>query len=1002
MTTKCPQCQAENLDRSKFCAECGSRLFPLGEVAFSKTMTLGTAYKVLSKGMIFADKYAISGEIGRGGMGVVYQAEDTKLKRMVALKFLPPELIVYPEAKERFIREAQAAAGLSHPNICTIHEVEEADGQPYIAMEYVAGQSIRQKIAKGPMDTDTAVDIAIQVASGLEAAHQRGIIHRDIKSANIMVTEEGQAKIMDFGLAKVAGESQITKEAHTIGTIAYMSPEQAQGQDLDKRTDIWSFGVVLYEILTGQMPFRGDRESIVLHSIVGSEPMPLRQLKADIPAGLQKIIDRALKKKREDRYASAAGMAADLNKFLEARRAEEAGFFNLRSLLKRLRNPLVAVPAALILIAIAFLAFWFFNRQAKIRWVRVQAIPEIRQLLDSAELQAAFRLIRRAEAVLPNDPTLKQIHNDSSMPTSFSTDPPGAEVWATGYAADDDDWLLLGMTPFTTKQLLWGLYRFRIVKHGFQTILGAGEVIGGTTLEFDLDAEGAIPPEMVRVPGGAVGISGLGGARLRAFLIDRYEITNRQFKEFIDRGGYQKREYWKEGFVQGGRELSWEEAMPLFRDSTGRPGPSTWELGEYPQGRDEYPVNGVSWYEAAAFAEFAGKQLPTIYHWQQAARPGFFVAMAELGNFRGAGPERVGSYKGIGAFGTLDMAGNVREWCWNEVGGQRYIRGGAWDEPVYMFSSLDARPPWDRSAQNGIRCIRYDVSEEVGLQRPVTRSIPDVSQEKPVPDEVFLLYRGLYAYDPTDLEAHVEGIDGENSYWRREKVSFAAAYGDERVLGYLYLPKHATAPYQTILYADPGMSTRLPSPQPAQERMFDFLVKSGRAFLLPVLKGQYQRRHATSAAGPNEARDRLIMESKDFRRSIDYLVSRPDVDRDRLGVFGYSRGACLVPVLAAGEQRLKAAVLIHAGLSSSRPLPEADPLNFLPRFRLPTLMGNGRSDFMIPLETSQRPMFRLLGAPEKDKQQIFWDGGHGDIGANWKTVVKETLDWFDRYLGPVK
>jgi len=284
----------------------------------------------------------------------------------------------------------------------------------------------------------------------------------------------------------------------------------------------------------------------------------------------------------------------------------------------------------------------------------------------------------------------------------------------------------------------------------------------------------------------------------------------------------------------------------------------------------------------------------------------------------------------------------------------------------------------------------------------VTRSIPDVSQEKPVPDEVFRLYQGLYAYDPTDLEAHVEGIDEENSYWRREKISFAAAYGDERVLGYLYIPKHATSPYQTIIYADPGISTRLPSPEPAQERMFDFLVKSGRAFLMPVLKGQYQRRHATSAAGPNEVRDRRIMESKDFCRSIDYLVSRPDVDRDRLGVFGYSRGAGLLPVLAAGEQRLKAAVLIHAGLSPSRPLPEADPLNFLPRFRVPTLMGNGRSDFMIPLETSQRPMFRLLGAPEKDKQQIFWEGGHGDIGANWKTVVKETLDWFDRYLGPVK
>jgi formylglycine-generating enzyme required for sulfatase activity/dienelactone hydrolase/predicted Ser/Thr protein kinase len=999
---KCPSCQTDISDDSRFCSKCGTPVQAAERIIFSQTRTILRPIEELAPETLLAGKYRILKVTGRGGMGIVYEAEDTKLQRHVALKFLPPELVLSPEARERFVQEARAAAALSHPNICTIYEIHDEGEKPFIAMEYIEGQSLKAKMAKDPIGIEEALGYAIQVSEGLEEAHKKGIIHRDIKGANIMVTDKCQAKIMDFGLAKVKGSTLLTREGTTLGTVAYMSPEQALGKEVDHRTDIWSLGVVLYELLSGKIPFQGEHEASILYTVVHEEPKSLKAVKPDVAPELQQIVNRALKKNPETRYSSAEEMGKDLRKFRDSLKAEGATAFSLRALLRSLRRPIVAVPAVIALVAIALAAVWFFSRQAKIRWVREQAIPEISRLLDSAELPAAFRLIRRAEAVLPNDPTLKQIHHDSSMPTSFSTDPPGAEVWATGYAPDDDDWLLLGTTPFTTKELLWGLYRFRIVKPGFQTILGAGEVIGGTTLEFDLDAEGAIPPEMVRVPGGAVGISGLGGARLRAFLIDRYEITNRQFKEFIDRGGYQKREYWKQGFVQGGRELSWEEAMPLFRDSTGRPGPSTWELGEYPQGQDDYPVNGVSWYEAAAYAEFAGKQLPTIYHWQQAARPGFFVAMAELGNFRGAGPERVGSYKGIGAFGTLDMAGNVREWCWNEVGGQRYLRGGAWDEPVYMFSNLDARPPWDRSAKNGIRCVRYDVSEEVGLQGPVTRSIPDVSQEKPVPDEVFRLYRGLYAYDQGDLKAHLEGIDGENSYWKRERVSFAAAYGDERVLGYLYLPKHATPPYQTIIYADPGMSTRLSSPEPAQERMFDFLVKSGRAFLLPVLKGQYQRRHATSAAGPNEARDRLIMESKDFRRSIDYLVSRPDVDRDRLGVFGYSRGAILLPVLAVGEQRLKAAVLIHAGLSSSRPLPEADPLNFLPRFRLPTLMGNSRSDFMIPLETSQRPMFRLLGAPEKDKQQIFWDGGHGDVGANFKTIVKETLDWFDRYLGPVK
>jgi pimeloyl-ACP methyl ester carboxylesterase len=665
------------------------------------------------------------------------------------------------------------------------------------------------------------------------------------------------------------------------------------------------------------------------------------------------------------------------------------------------RQPRFLIPLAVVLLLLGFLGVRLYQHNSLVRWVRQQALPEISRLLESGELKPAFRLIRRAEAILPNDPTLKRIHHNSSFETPFSTNPPGAEVWATGYTPDDNDWLRLGTTPFTTRELLWGFYRFRIVRLGFRTILATGEVRGGTSLNFDLDAEGAIPPEMVRVPAGVAGIPGLDAVDVSAFLIDRYEITNRQFKELVDHGGYQKREYWKQDFVQGGRRLSWEEAMQLFRDSTGQPGPSTWERGAYPQAHDDYPVSGVSWFEAAAYAEFAGKQLPTIYHWQRAASPGFYADITDVSNFGGAGPARVGSYKGIGAFGTLDMAGNVKEWCWNDSGGPRYLRGGAWNEPAYMFSDLDARLPWDRSPQNGIRCVRYDVLQESALQAPVTKPVRDFSQEKPVQDEVFRLYGTFYAYDPTDLDSRVEGIDEENSSWKREKVSFAAAYGNERVLGYLYLPKHATPPYQTIIYAHPGMAFRLPSPQPGEEHFFDFLVKSGRAFLLPVLKGQYQRRYAAPPAGPYAVRDRQILESKDFRCSIDYLVSRPDVDRDRLGVFGVSRGACVLPVLAVGEQRLKAAALVSVGLTFDRGLlPEFDPFNFVPRFQVPTLMVNGRSDFIFPLETSQRPMFRLLGAQEKDKRLVLQDGGHAR--PNYQTSIKEALDWFDRYLGPVK
>ena len=256
--------------------------------------------------------YKILEKIGEGGMGVVYKAEDTKLKRTVALKFLPPELMRDTEAKERFIQEAQAAAALDHPNICTVHEIDETDDKTFIAMSYIEGYSLKDKIRAGALEIDEALEIAIQVAEGLKEAHEKGIVHRDIKPANIMLTKKGQAKIMDFGLAKLAGGIDLTKTATIMGTIAYMSPEQAKGEKVDYRTDIWSLGVVLYEMLTGELPFRGDYEQAVVHSILNEEPKPIAELRPDLPSELQDLLDRAMTKSPENRYQSAEKIVKDL------------------------------------------------------------------------------------------------------------------------------------------------------------------------------------------------------------------------------------------------------------------------------------------------------------------------------------------------------------------------------------------------------------------------------------------------------------------------------------------------------------------------------------------------------------------------------------------------------------------------------------------------------------------------------------------------------------------
>ncbi|MCJ7565024.1 MAG: protein kinase [Candidatus Aminicenantes bacterium] len=317
MSTKCPKCHYENPSDTYYCGKCATRIRPFEGDILSKTMTVGTHSKVPGEESMIAGKYRIISELGKGGMGVVYKAEDAKLERTVALKFLPPELTQDPEARVRFVREAKAAAALSHNHICTVYEIGEEENRLFIAMEYIEGESLRQKIIKGPLPQAEALDIKIQVAEGLVEAHKKKIIHRDIKPGNIMLTEKGAAKVMDFGLAKALGRSLITTEAKTMGTVAYMSPEQAEGQPVDYRTDIWSLGVVLYEMLTGQLPFKGEYDQSIIHSILNREPEPISKVRKDVPKGLEQVIGKTLAKNPAGRYQSMEELLDDLRAVAE-------------------------------------------------------------------------------------------------------------------------------------------------------------------------------------------------------------------------------------------------------------------------------------------------------------------------------------------------------------------------------------------------------------------------------------------------------------------------------------------------------------------------------------------------------------------------------------------------------------------------------------------------------------------------------------------------------------
>ncbi len=311
--------------------------------------------------------YKITEKLGQGGMGIVYKAQDLNLDRFVALKFLPPHLTTNDDEKQRFIHEAKTASALQHNNICAIHEIDETeDGQIFICMDYYEGETLDDRIQKKPLPIEEAIDITIQIAQGLVKAHEKEIVHRDIKPANIMLTKEGVVKVLDFGLAKLSTQTKLTKESTTLGTVSYMSPEQAKGEEVDYRTDIWSLGIIIYEMLTGQLPFKGEYESAVIYSIMNDTQEPVTGLRTGVPMELERIINKCLQKSPADRYQHIDELIVDLKGL-----KNESNGIQTKEIKQRKRSKSVLLPVAILSIAILIITGYFvipLNEKSGLEW----------------------------------------------------------------------------------------------------------------------------------------------------------------------------------------------------------------------------------------------------------------------------------------------------------------------------------------------------------------------------------------------------------------------------------------------------------------------------------------------------------------------------------------------------------------------------------------------------------------------------------------------------------
>jgi dienelactone hydrolase len=675
--------------------------------------------------------------------------------------------------------------------------------------------------------------------------------------------------------------------------------------------------------------------------------------------------------------------------------------------------PAIAAMAVAVL-ALGAGSLWLMVRNGDAAWLDKEALPQMEALIDSGDWEGAYALAQRAEQRLPESRAIEEFWPRLSWKTTITSEPSGAKVFRRAYNAPADAaWEELGVTPLENIRIPFGYSRLRFELAGYQTLnraIGGGirtsqELRPDTLMahvfavgagNFKLDPLDGLYPDKVRVPGGDMLINGQ-LVKFADYFIDRTEVTNAKFKEFVDAGGYANQELW-EPITLRGKSAPWAEAMKTFVDSTGRPGPSTWIGGDYPKGRDDYPVTGVSWYEAMAYAKFRRQDLPTAYHWDFAQAPSELPWLLPVSNFNSEGPRKVGEGNAMSYSGALDMLGNAREWTASASGNQRAIRGGGWTDPQHCVLCL--APPDNREATNGFRLavIRDDPATAAIARAPVPpQRLP--AWPDPVSDMEFKAYSALFNYDvQRPLDAVIEKTTTSRA-WKTERITFDAGYGSERVILYLFLPAKGAPPYQTVLFWPDAAASGMTSMDQYSSEL-DFVLASGRAVALPVMFGTFERGGGNLnnvMANFDALREKIVNMTKDTRRTVDYLLTRNDIDGKAIALYGFSWGATFVAPAIAQEKRFKTAILNTGGLPRLPGFPpEIDPSHAVTRINIPVLMLNGKYDsFMLP-ENAQR-FYDMLPEREPRKKRVIADSGHyvpRDV------LVRETLDWLDKHLGP--
>ncbi len=965
----------------------------------------------LSKAL--AGRYTVERELGAGGMATVYLAHDVKHNRKVAIKVLRPELAAAIGA-ERFLKEIEVTANLQHPHILPLFDSGEADSLVYYVMPFVEGESLRDRLNRdGPLPIADALAITKDIAAALTHAHAHDVIHRDIKPDNILL-EDGEALVADFGIAlafSAAGKARLTATGLSLGTPAYMSPEQIGGEPtIDGRSDVYALGCLLYEMLTGSPPFTGPNAQAIIAAALADPAPSVRDRRADIPAAIDVAITTALAKRPEGRFESPRA-------FYDACRVSETVVPTGRPLAR------LGVGVAVFVLAIAAFLSWGTARVSKAR----ASLAEIASLAADGNYVDAYDRAVRAERVLGDDSVLADLMFEVSDLLSVTTEPAGASVFLQPYAGGTDgapDSQLVGVTPLRHHRVPRIDHRVVLALVGFQAV----ERIASSALDRSMrryaDSSQTIrlaltlqPLDkghegLVFVPGGEYTMTspdippGL-SARLDDFLIDRFEVTNAAYQRFVMESGYANPTYWS-----GANST----VRSTLVDRTGLPGPRHWVGQAFPDGKDRYPVTGITWLEATAYCRSVGKRLPTVYEWEKTARDGRVSLgvlmpwgyMSSTGpsvgraNFAGSGSMPVDAFPfGISPYGAYAMAGNVKEWTANPMGDGYVVTGGSWEDPAYLYTEFGSQPASHSSMALGFRCART-VSEaraaqgeeriEFELRTPVY---------SPVDRTAFRSLLAHYRYDPRPANARmIESAETEG--WTRERIWIDGVESDS-VLLYFYTPTGTPPPFQTIVFVPGSDAFCCRTLVEHVEWAIGPAIRAGRAVLAVVLEGMVERGWGPGYTRPPtnsvRFRDQMVRHATELRLGMDYLATRGDVNMDLLAYVAVSFGAGSRLGFAAVDDRYKAVVFIGGGIDERmKPtLPEADNVNFAPYIDVPKLLLNGRNDEEHPWLTRALPLWNLLSEPKK---LVLVDGA-GHVPP-LEARIPAINDFLDETLGPVQ